>query len=63
VRVDEERVIPSCTTNVDHIWTTQSKHWTTDGMVVYQRCECGMRQVLAGSALVVANFDTAPVKY
>jgi hypothetical protein len=43
-------------TDVDvHAWRTQSSHQTSEGVLHYQRCACGVWRVLVGSDRVLAN--------
>lgn len=29
----------------DHVWTTSSRHVTSDGVVVYESCHCGLVRI------------------
>ncbi|WP_336083061.1 hypothetical protein [Nocardia sp. SSK8] len=33
------------TSHHTHIWRTESCHRTSDGLVAYQRCRCGVRRI------------------
>ncbi|MDW5329797.1 hypothetical protein [Plantactinospora sp. KLBMP9567] len=33
-----------------HLWRTRSRHRTSDGIVSYQSCHCGMWRLLSGPA-------------
>ncbi|MEU3011653.1 hypothetical protein [Nocardia asteroides] len=35
-----------------HTWWIESCHRTSEGLVAYQRCRCGTRQVVAGDLAV-----------
>lgn len=39
-----------------HVWHTVSRHPTSDGVVAYQRCHCGLWRVVVGIESVVAGF-------
>lgn len=38
-----------------HVWWTQSSHRTSEGVLRYQRCPCGVWRVLVGSGRVVVD--------
>jgi hypothetical protein len=42
-----------------HVWQTESRHWTGDGAVSYQRCRCGRWRVL-GPNQVLAEARSTP---
>ena len=43
-------------TDVDtHVWQTQSSHQTSEGVLRYQRCACGVWRLLVGSGRVLAD--------
>jgi len=48
----------SCLGSIDpegHIWLTRSRHSTSDGVVSYQRCRCGLWRVVRGASQVLAE--------
>ena len=38
-----------------HVWQTESRHATSNGVVSYQRCRCGRWRVLLGSNRVLGE--------
>ncbi|MEO3929683.1 hypothetical protein ABGB07_38370 [Micromonosporaceae bacterium B7E4] len=47
-----------------HLWRTRSRHRTSDGIVSYQSCHCGMWRLLAGTlrpSVVPTGAVRAPV--
>ncbi|WP_285486127.1 hypothetical protein [Amycolatopsis taiwanensis] len=48
------------TTN-EHEWITESRHFTSEGLITYERCGCGARRIvtdLVMSALTIAECDS-----
>ncbi|GAB3139568.1 hypothetical protein GCM10027290_08970 [Micromonospora sonneratiae] len=43
------------TINDDHTWTVRSRHRTSDGLMSYQSCHCGLWRVVSGAGAVIAN--------
>ncbi|WP_198676116.1 hypothetical protein [Kribbella monticola] len=42
-----------------HRWTVESAHQVSEGLVVYQRCECGRRRITSTPAYPVAYPELA----
>jgi len=40
---------------VEHTWTTSSQHRTSQGLVSYQRCHCGLRRITLAEQHVLAD--------
>jgi hypothetical protein len=38
-----------------HVWSTKSRHRTSEGMVRYQRCPCGLWRVRLGQDRMLAD--------
>lgn len=38
-----------------HTWTTSSQHLTSEGLVRYRRCHCGLRRITLDGEHVVAD--------
>ncbi|MFE1166661.1 hypothetical protein [Nocardiopsis sp. NPDC058789] len=49
-------------TEHEHLWTTDSSHPTSEGMVVYQRCHCGEHRVALTPPVLQAH-TTAPERH
>ncbi|WP_433701442.1 hypothetical protein [Nocardiopsis sp. CA-288880] len=46
-------------TRHEHLWSTESDHPTSEGVVSYQRCACGERRVTLLPAVRVVQARTA----
>lgn len=42
-----------------HAWRTRSRHLTSDGVVTYQSCACGLSRVVLERATVLADHIKA----
>jgi hypothetical protein len=40
---------------LEHAWETSSQHRTSEGVVRYQRCHCGLRRITVNREHVVAD--------
>lgn len=40
---------------LEHVWETSSQHRTSQGVVRYQRCHCGLRRITVDEEHVVAD--------
>jgi hypothetical protein len=53
--------VPTIEAGHRHRWSVESAHRVSEGLLVYQRCECGQRRIASTPAYPVAYPDVTTI--